>query len=146
MILFNNSYRLVIVSKQLCLRCKTSQLVRAFVIRVIYCQVFINHHRENSQRCSHRTLKWLMVARRGFSHSSTIARSLYTWWHYGVETISALLVLCEGNTSMRAPYHCLFIHKQMKLSLLLIWTRCCNTVELPVICDVMTFLWRHFDA
>ena len=87
MILFNNSYWLVIVSKQFCLRCKPSQLVLAFVIRVIYCQVFINHHRENFQKAQPYNIEVINGSHERF----------LTFFHHCKEFIHMMALWC-GNS------------------------------------------------
>ena len=59
------------------------------------------------------------------------------WWCYDIATFSTILALCEGNYQTLMDH----LHKgQVMLSLmgfflLLVWTRCEQTVDLPAICS-----------
>ena len=69
------------------------------------------------------------------------------WWRHDMETFSALMVLCEGNSLITGE----FSSQRTVIIWVIIfflWCKPGQTVDqsfwLPVISDAMTVMWRHY--
>ena len=64
------------------------------------------------------------------------------WWHHDMETISALLTLCEGNTPVTGRFP-----SQMASNVEFWCCLCCcpnkQSVKWAVILDAITLMWHH---
>ena len=70
--------------------------------------------------------------------------TIIMWWYYRMGVLPALQPHCEwkplvigGFSSQRTSYEALMF------SLLLDWTNCLKTMELPVMWDNLRLLWHH---
>ena len=73
-----------------------------------------------------------------------IADVLWRRWRHDVETLSALLALCEGNPPVNSP-HKGPIMRDSDVSFFITLKKS-SIVELSVIWDATTFVWRHSNV